>query len=112
MKQRILDESGSSTLLVVGALAVMAILLVSSMRLAQVIAEQHRLAYVAEAMAIAVADVARGYRTGHACEVAHQLAGLTDVVLRDCKIIGFDGFVSVQSKKVKPALATSARAGS
>lgn len=84
----------------------------ASFRLEAFTLEQQRLEVTAQTIALAVSDVSRGYRTGNPCDVARHLAALNEVVLVDCHIAGFDAFVTAQSRKVKPALATSARAGS
>lgn len=112
MKTHLLGEGGAGTVTSLALLAAFSFFLIASFRLGAFTLEQQRLEAATETIALAVSDVSRGYRTGYPCEVARHLAALNEVVLLDCHIAGFDAFVTAQSRKVKPALTTSARAGS
>lgn len=106
-----IGEFGSGTIL---AMAVVA-LSVSCLGLSQIVAvnllTEARLNAVAESAALSADDALRGLTTGYPCEVAKAIATENVVILDECRIVGFEAFVSLHVQSMGIVLSASARAG-
>lgn len=110
------SERGAGTILM-GALALLALLLVATAALLlQAASAASKAATAADLAALAAADTARGLSSGDPCSVAGMVADLHGAVVTDCEI-GATGpgtaiiRVSVDIPGVLPDAAGAARAG-
>ena len=104
-------ECGSGTVLAIAVIA----LSVSCLGISQIVAINllagARLNAAADSAAIAADDALRGLTTGYPCEVAQAIADENVVILDECRIVGFEAFVSLRVQSMGIVLNASARAG-
>jgi secretion/DNA translocation related TadE-like protein len=104
-------DAGSGTIL---ALAVVA-LSVATLGVSQIVANNlltgARLNAIADSAALSADDALRGLSTGYPCEVAEDIANENVVILDECRIVGFEAFVSLHVQSMGIVLNASARAG-
>jgi secretion/DNA translocation related TadE-like protein len=104
-------DAGSGTIL---ALAVVA-LSVATLGVSQIVANNlltgARLNAIADSAALSADDALRGLSTGYPCEVAEAIASENVVILDECRIVGFEAFVSLHVQSMGIVLNASARAG-
>lgn len=72
---------------------------------------QERLQAVTDSAALAADDALRGFTTGFPCDIARAIARENMVILDECRIVGFEAFVNLQSQGMGIVLNASARAG-
>ncbi|MEY4425030.1 MAG: hypothetical protein RJB56_657 [Actinomycetota bacterium] len=81
----------------------------------QIIAQQiylgEQLHVLADEIALTAADALRGLTIGYPCELAGQIAQENMVKLDECRIVGFEAFISLRSDVVGIVLIANARAG-
>ncbi|GAA4677030.1 Rv3654c family TadE-like protein [Frondihabitans cladoniiphilus] len=97
--------------LVVGLVAVLALVAVAVAGAGGLLTERHRLAAVADASALAAADVAAGLEPGVPCAAAERLARLSDARLDACVIEGTSVTVRVLSSRGAMTVSASSTAG-
>ncbi len=106
-----LDENGSGTILAVAiVIALLELALACSYVVGSARQEQH-LAIAAESGALAAADALNGFTTGFPCEAAKAVIEENRSKLAECRIVGFEVFVSAQDKVLGMVHFASARAG-
>ena len=69
--------------------------------------EAESLDTAAELAALSAADSLSGFRTGHPCEVARNIASQNSVVLESCKILGFRVEVQVSNTRSAESMASA-----
>jgi secretion/DNA translocation related TadE-like protein len=72
---------------------------------------QARLQAVTDSAALAADDALRGLSTGFPCEIARGIATENMAILDECRIVGFEAFVSLHVQSMGIVLNASARAG-
>lgn len=98
-----LPERGSGTILSLGLVAVLGVLLVGLLLLAQAGVMASRAATAADLSALAAADAARGLTSGEPCSVASSVAAEHGARLTGCKSTGGE-IVEVTTELLQPFL--------
>ena len=91
------SEEGSGTILALATLVIVVGAITPVIFHANQAFESERLRTAAELSALSAADALSGFRTGHPCEVARQVARLNAAVLESCTINEFAVEVKVSS---------------
>jgi secretion/DNA translocation related TadE-like protein len=111
---RFIDLSGSygagSVLAMLVLVVSLGLLSASSIISAQLL-EKARLESKSDTIALAAADSLRGLSKGFPCTVASELALKTNIVLKRCRIVGFEVFIEVSSNQLGILHEARSRAG-
>lgn len=110
-KRSLSSATGSGTVLVLGVVFACTALLGITQTVAIHMLEAQRLQAKADAVAVAATDALRGLSFGFPCEVAQQMANGNMVKLAECRIVGFEVFISLQRQVMGIVLIANARAG-
>lgn len=105
------SEKGAGTVLALAVVSLSIALLVLSQTLAFNLLSNLRLRASADSIAVAAADSLRGLSVGYPCEVAKKMAASNRLNLEECRIVGFEVFITVHSDAVGIVLNAKARAG-
>jgi secretion/DNA translocation related TadE-like protein len=108
---QIKNEHGSGTIMSVGLITVLVLSVAALFRVIETRTAELSATLAAESAAIGAADALHGFRTGHPCEVAGQIATQNMANVVECRIVGFDAFVRVRTKSLGMVHFASARAG-
>ncbi|MEN9969907.1 MAG: hypothetical protein RLZZ229_115 [Actinomycetota bacterium] len=111
IKRSLSSAAGSGTVLVLGIVFACTALLGITQTVAMHMLESQRLQAKADSVAVAATDALRGLAFGFPCEVAQQMADRNMVKLAECRIVGFEVFISVQREVMGIVLIANARAG-
>lgn len=111
VKLRALGDSGSGTILALAVVGLSVACLGISQTVALNLLAGARLNAVAELAALAADDSLRGLTTGYPCEIAEAIAKENVAILDECRIVGFEAFVSLHVQSMGIVLNASARAG-
>lgn len=95
----------------VGLITILVLSVAALFRVTETSAADLSSSLAAESAAIGAADALHGFRTGHPCEVAAQIATQNMANMVECRIVGFDAFVRVRTKSLGMVHFASARAG-
>lgn len=104
-------ETGSGTVLALSVVLLSVSLLGLSQTLAFSLLSHLRLQAAADSISVAAADSLRGLSPGYPCEVAQKISASNMVNLDECRIVGFEVFITVHSELVGIVLIAKARAG-
>lgn len=103
----------------VGAGSIMALAIISAavgmLSLSQIAAQGlfgfEELQLLADQIALTATDAVRGLTIGYPCDLARQMANENMAKLVECRIVGFEAFISIRSNDVGIVLIANARAG-
>ena len=104
-------EVGSGTVLALTVVLLSVSLLGLSQTLALSLLSHLRLQATADSISVAAADSLRGLSIGYPCEVAQKISTSNMVNLDECRIVGFEVFITIHSEVVGIVLIAKARAG-
>ncbi len=99
LAQAVVSEEGSGTILALATLVIVVGAATPVIFNANKAFEAEHLDTAAELSALSAADALSGYRTGHPCEVARQVARVNAAVLKSCKINEFTVEVELSSSR-------------
>ena len=109
--RRLRNETGSGTVLALSVISLSVALLGLSQTLAFNLLSHLRLQAAADSISVAAADSLRGLSLGYPCEVAQLMSTANMVNLDECRIVGFEVFITIHSEVVGIVLIAKARAG-
>jgi secretion/DNA translocation related TadE-like protein len=105
------DSRGAGSILAMLVLVVSLGLLSASSIISAQLLEKARLENKSDTIALAAADSLRGLSKGYPCTIASELASKTNVVLKRCRIVGFEVFVEVSANQLGILHEARSRAG-
>ncbi len=105
------SHSGAGTIMALAVVSATVGALTFGQIAAQQFYRQEQLQVVADQIALSATDAVRGLIIGYPCELAGQLAAENMVKLAECRIVGFEASISIQSNVMGIVLIANARAG-
>jgi secretion/DNA translocation related TadE-like protein len=109
--ERMRDDRGAGTILMVGLIATIVALTALVVPLYWALSVRHALAGAADAAALAAADTASGLIAGYPCDNAARLATANDAKIKDCTVDGRIVTVTASRRILGILVTTSATAG-
>ncbi|MET0590003.1 MAG: Rv3654c family TadE-like protein [Naasia sp.] len=104
-------DDGAGAALVIGVVAAIIIVTLTTLPLSLAYAESRRLAGTADAAALAAADTASGALAGVPCEAAASVARIQGAALDSCEVSRAIASVTVSGEAAGIALTARSRAG-
>jgi secretion/DNA translocation related TadE-like protein len=108
---RMRDERGAGTILIVGLVATVIALTALVIPLYWALSVKHALAGATDAAALAAADTASGLIAGYACDNAARLAVANNAYIEECTVDGRIVTVTASRRILGILVTTSATAG-
>ncbi|MFM2352015.1 MAG: hypothetical protein RL096_496 [Actinomycetota bacterium] len=105
------SQRGAGTVMSLAVLSISVGLFGATQIVAQRLYQSERLQVLADEVALTAVDALRGLTIGYPCELARQIAQENRVKLDECRIVGFEAFISLRSDVVGIVLIANARAG-
>ena len=105
------SQRGAGTVMSLAVLSISVGLFGATQIVAQQLYQSERLQVLADEIALTAVDALRGLTIGYPCELARQIAQENMVKLDQCRIVGFEAFISLRSDVVGIVLIANARAG-
>jgi secretion/DNA translocation related TadE-like protein len=105
------SQRGAGTVMSLAVLSISVGLFGATQIVAQRLYQLERLQMLADEVALTAVDALRGLTIGYPCELARQIAQENMVKLDECRIVGFEAFISLRSDVVGIVLIANARAG-
>jgi secretion/DNA translocation related TadE-like protein len=105
------NDRGAGTILAISILIVFFALFASGSLVSTQLLGLTRLQATTNSIALAAADALRGVSTGNPCIVAKDIASNSQIVLKRCRIVGFEVFIETALETLGIVHEARARAG-